>query len=69
MGVFAVGEGKEWGGRCIPACATSGWYGSGERREESCKNREVPHRLIREGRSPAGLAEGNTSGKKEGKRI
>ena len=37
-GVCAVGEGKGWGGRCIPPCATGGWL----RRVESCENREVP---------------------------
>lgn len=41
-GVFVVGEGEGWGGRCISACVTGGWYHGGERHEESCKNREAP---------------------------
>lgn len=64
-GVFAVGEGKEWGGRSIPACVTNGWYHGGERSGQ-LQGQRTPIYLIQESRSLAVLAEGSTR-RKEGK--
>ena len=65
--MFAVGEGKGWGGRCIPACVTGGWFRGGEGREESCKNKEVPLADVG-GQVSGGAGQGERIWKKEGKR-